>query len=40
METSLAETLTFTFFVYVTDFVKLLLLFIIQNSGLLYSTDK
>ena len=40
MKTGITEKFTFTLFVYVTDFIKALLLFAIQNSRLFYSTEK
>jgi hypothetical protein len=40
MKAGITEKFTFTFFVYVTDFIKVLLVFTIRNSRLFYSTKK
>ena len=40
MKTGITEKFAFTFFIYVTDLIKVLLLFTIQNSRLFYSTEK
>lgn len=40
MKTGITEKFTFTFFVYVTGFIKVLLLCTIQNNRLFYSTEE
>jgi heme/copper-type cytochrome/quinol oxidase subunit 4 len=40
LKTGITETFSFTFFVYLTDFITVLLLFTVHNSTLFYSTEK
>jgi hypothetical protein len=40
LKTGITEKFFFTFFVYLTDFITVLLLFTVHNSTLFYSTEK